>query len=136
MTAFLDAVAVGRGRPIPAGAILQQSGVETSKLAEIAELARRLDGDPDRLVAALEAGEVKRLQQAKKDELADWLTAQGYLDRRSVLSRDEVRHRTIRAARASLATGALDWETLDLLVDAWWVAAGGGNEDGQRPAAG
>jgi exonuclease SbcC len=135
MTAFLDAVAVGRGRPIPAGAILQRSGIETSKLSEIEDLARRLDGDPDRLVSALEAGEVKRLQQAKKDELTDWLTAQGYLDRRSVLARDEVRHRTIRAARANLAGGALDWETLDQLIDAWWVATVGAGDDNRKPAA-
>ena len=43
----------------PGGAIEHESGIETSKLAEIEALAARLDGDAERLVAALERFELR-----------------------------------------------------------------------------
>jgi exonuclease SbcC len=123
MAAFLDAYAIGRGRPVPAGAISRDSGVDTTKLAEIDALATRLGGAADRLVQALEAGEVKRLQQAKKDEIADWLARAGYLDRRPVLDRDEVRRRVVRELQSAPDPGVLDWPALEPLFAAWWTAA-------------
>ncbi len=125
LTAFLDAFAAGRGRPIPGGALLHESGIESKLLEEIEELAATLDGDAARLATALSEGKIKGMRQSKKDEIADWLTAAGYLDRRPIATRDEVRHGTIRALRADFSAGAIDWTALDMLIDAWWAAAGG-----------
>jgi len=125
LEAFLGAFAIGRGRPLHPGAILYESGVRTSKLEEIEDLASACGGDARRLVAALEAGEVARLQREKRDELELWLEQQGYLDRREVQSRDEVQRDVIRAVRGDVQEGRLDLTVVPTLVASWWTAAGG-----------
>lgn len=125
LTAFLDAFAAGRGRPIPPGAITHESGIKSTLLAEVENLSVKLQGDAAKLMDALAEQAVKRLSVNIKERLEEWLVSAGYLDRRPQLDREEVRRRTLRALRADLAGGIVALEAVDLLIDAWWAAAGG-----------
>ena len=125
LTAFLDSFAAGRGRPIPPGAIAHQSGLKSEFLAEVETLSAALHGDAAALMDALAEQSIKGLSAKFKGRLEDWLNTVGYLDRRPRLDREEVRRRTLRALRPDLAGGVVDIEAVDLLIDAWWTAAGG-----------
>jgi len=123
LTAFLDAFASGRGRPIPAGALAHESGIKSTLLTEIENLSVTLRGDAAALMDALDEQAVKGLRVNIKERLEDWLETSGYLDRRPQLDREEVRRRTLRALRPDLAGGIVELEAVDLLIDAWWVAS-------------
>lgn len=122
---FLDAFATGRGRPAMPGVLARSCPVKTSKLDDVDALLAELGGDAAALGDAMAAGRISRLQEAKQDELMDWLRQAGYLDTRRRLTRDEVATRVAHAVRDDVARGRLALPALTRLVDAWWVAAGG-----------
>jgi len=126
LSVFSEAWRIGRGRPVPQGALTNGSGVSSTKLPEIEDLlaSPAVAGDAARLVAALERREVPHLRQDTKAEIADWLVSEGYLDRRPVLAADAVRERVLQAATADLRAGRLTIAALDALLAAWWLAAG------------
>lgn len=126
LAAFSEAWRIGRGRPVPPGALTNESGASSTKLPEIEDLlaSPAIAGDAARLVAALERREVPHLRQDTKAEIADWLVGEGYLDRRPVLAADAVRERVLQAAAADLRAGRLTLAALDGLLAAWWLAAG------------
>lgn len=128
LAAFLEAAAVGHGRPVPPGALTAADLSKSSKLPQIEDLLARQDigGDARRLVAALERGDIPRLQQRTQDEVLCWLRDQGHLVDDAPLAGDAVRQRVLRAAEADLAAGRLDLPVLNGLIDAWLRATAAG----------
>ena len=125
LAVFLETAAIGRGRPVPKGALSAESGSGSSLLPQIEDLlaSPAVAGDAVRLVAALARGEIPRLQQKVQDEIAAWLQQAGHLDPRPALAPGEVRARVLAAATDDLAAGWLDMDSLDVLIAAWQRAA-------------
>jgi len=102
--------------------ITAQSGLSSSKLPEIEALLATpaVQHDAARLLDALARGEVPRLHQKVQDELADWLTREGYLDRQPASTRNEVRTQVLQAVTADVAAARLTLSDLEALVQGWW----------------
>jgi DNA repair exonuclease SbcCD ATPase subunit len=122
---FLDAFVTGRGRAAPPGVLARDCTVKTSKLGDVDTLLAELGGDAAALGDAMAAGRISRLQEAKQDELMDWLRQAGYLDTRRRLTRDEVATRVLLAGRDDVDQGRVSMPDLQRLVHTWWGAAGG-----------
>lgn len=127
LAVFGEAWRVGRGRPVPAGALSERSGITSTKLGEVERLlaSPEIGHDAARLVAALAGGAVQRLHQKVQDDIAAWLRDEGHLDERPALGANDVRAQVLNAAAGDLAAGHVALEVLDALVAAWWRAAGG-----------
>ena len=107
----------GRGRRLDRGVLIDSRAVSDTFLDEVSELAAALNGDPASLIEALRAGEVKRFQTAKIEQLEEFLTEQGYLDDRPVLDREEILTRALRAVAAEIEAENLTLEEVEDLVD-------------------
>ena len=88
----------GRGKPVDRPA-LEQSGAVTSVFIDNAtNLAAKLEGNGQALIAALSDRRLPRFRTHNIDGLEQWLTDEGYIDNQPPLSPDERRHQTLRRA--------------------------------------
>ncbi len=117
---FCELYQQGRGRPAGRDA-LEDSGVLTERfLDEAVAIARELDGDPERLLAALGQNRhprVRGLRRSSFKRLKRHLIENGYLDERHVLTEEELQLRALTTPAADrlpqgIASGCLKrwWE--------------------------
>jgi exonuclease SbcC len=105
---LLEAWRIGRGRPLEREALERCGAVTDVFLERVWDLAVRLGGDAKALLAALEAGEVKRFHSRKIEELARFLEQERYLDPSEVLAEDAVYDRVLKAAAPSVEAGLIE----------------------------
>jgi len=87
---FLELYRIGKSRPIDRD-ILQQSGAVSYKFIEaVTDRLKDLDGDPRKLVMALNNVEVPGFRRNKAEELEEYLTAKGYIDNEEPLSKETI----------------------------------------------
>ena len=115
---WIDLWREGRGRPVDRGALEQSGAVSTVFIDRTATLAAALDGDGERLVAALREGALAHFHTSKIDDLEHWLTDVGRIDERPRLTAEERRRLTLRRV------GSADVETVNRVVD--WLEASAG----------
>ena len=78
--AWTEAWREGRGRPVDRGALAASGAVTPVFLDRLAELAGEVDGDPRRLLHALDTGAVPRFRDRSRQQLEEWLGENAYLD--------------------------------------------------------
>lgn len=109
----------GKNRPVGRDA-LEDSGALTERfLDETAAVARELDGDPERLLAALGENRDPRVRGFRKssfEKLKRHLIENGYLDERPVLTEGELQLR----ARTTPAANRLRQEIANGCLKRWW----------------
>lgn len=116
LDAFLRAWKVGRGKPVTR-AVLEASGaVSDTFIDRVARCCDEQKGDAQALLQALDEGKVSRFHTTKREELAEFLKAQGYLDSQLPLSREEIWVRVLAAVAPYLASGRLDEGCLRRLI--------------------
>ncbi|MBL8863589.1 MAG: hypothetical protein JNK02_16485 [Planctomycetes bacterium] len=95
----LDAWRIGRGRPLDRG-VLERVGVTDDFIDRMTELARDLDWDAKRWIAALEARTDPRTSRYRTktiDQNREALAREGYLDERATLDLEEAWGRVLAA---------------------------------------
>jgi hypothetical protein len=125
--AVCEAWKIGRGRPVTREA-LEEAGVSERFIDRVADLARELEGDAQRLVAALEAREddrAKGFRSAALSEVCENLEAEGYLDSRQPLASEAALTRVLTAVNADVKAGAITVEQVRVLFQRFWSAATG-----------
>ena len=109
----------GKKRPVGRDA-LEDSGALTERfLDEAVAIARELDGDPERLLAALGENRDPRMRGFRTssfERLKRHLIDNGYLDERPVLTEGELQLR----ARITPAANSLQQETASACLKRWW----------------
>ena len=94
----------GRGRPVGHDA-LEDSGVLTERyLRDVVAMARELDGNAEKLVAALGENRNPRLRGLRSssfERLKRYLIENGYLDDRPILTEDELQLRALTSPAAN-----------------------------------
>lgn len=121
LEALMEAWKVGRGRPVDRRTLERSGAVSETFIDEVDELCLEVDGDAQKLLEALERGEVRRFRSAKIDELREFLEERGYLDEEEPLSSDEVWIRVKAAVSEQLAEGAIQDDDLRRVL--WRAAA-------------
>ena len=128
---FCELWTQGRNRPVDRGA-LEESGVLTDRyLEDVVAIARELDGDPVRLLAALDEDRDPRLRgfrQTSVERLQRYLADTGYLDERPLLTESEL---ALRARTTPVAARLPDRVANDCLKR-WWGWARNSSEPGSR----
>jgi exonuclease SbcC len=107
---------VGRGKPVTM-ADLEASGQVTSTMSEgVAALLERCGQDGKRFMAALREGQVKRFQEAKKDQLQNYLELEGFLASRPTLDADEMVQQVVGDLSHRVTAGAVSPPEIRSLV--------------------
>ncbi len=139
---FLEAYAIGRGRPVDRAVLEGTDAVSDSFIERLAVLAREVDGDAQALVDAIAEGRVSHFRSDKLEQLSDALEASGHLDPATPLDADALRVRALAGLRAGEAgsSAALDLPSAQRVID--WLqtlyrpaprrAPPGGQEGGGR----
>jgi energy-coupling factor transporter ATP-binding protein EcfA2 len=113
----------GRGRPVDREALEHSGGLSDRYLDDVVAIADELDGDPEKLLAALGASKDPRLKGFRRssfDSLERYLRDNGYLDEQPVLSVSELR---LRALASPAANELPEGVASDCLYRWWtWVA--------------
>ena len=123
--AVCEAWKVGRGRPVNREA-LSAAGVTDAFIDRVTDLARDLDWDASRLVAALVAKEDERAKGFRANALesvAESLTADGYLDLRQPLTEPEALTRVLSAANDAVRAGSINVDEVRGVFRHFWSLA-------------
>lgn len=119
---FCEAWNRGRSRAIDRDVLVESGAVSPRYLDDVVTIARELNGDPEKLLAALRERNDNRLRgfrQNSADALEGYLSDHRYLDGRQVL---DVSDLTLRALTSPPANELPDGVARDLL-SRWWVWA-------------
>ena len=114
---------IGRGEPVDRAALADSGAVSDVYLDRVDELAESLDRDAQKLIDALEQSEVRGFRSDKREALAEYLIANGYLAEDNPLDPEEIHDRTRVQLFDELDRGLLRRARLAKLVDC--VLAGG-----------
>jgi len=108
---------IGRGEPVDRAALADSGAVSDVYLDRVDELAETLGRDARRLLDALERSEVRGFRNDKREALADYLAAGGYLAEDDPLDPEEIHDRTRTQFFDELDGGLLRRARLTRLVD-------------------
>ncbi len=128
---FCELWTQGRSRPVDRAALEDSDALTERYLEDVVTIARELDGDPVRLLAALDEARDPRLRgfrQTSVERLQRYLTDAGYLDERPILTESDL---TLRACITPVAARMPDRVTNDCLRR-WWGWARNASELGAR----
>jgi hypothetical protein len=109
---------IGRGRPVDRAALLDSTHVSSAFIDQLAELARDVDGDAQRLLEGLERGRVPRWRAANTERLREFFEAGGYLPEGPPLTPDEIRTRVMAAVADDLAAGRIEQPCIERIMAA------------------
>lgn len=119
---FCEAWKQGRGRLVDRDVLVQSRAVSERFLDRVADIAGELDGNSEKLIAAINAKNDLRLKGFRKnsaDALEACLRDNGYLDDRPILNESELRLRVLASPPANvLADGVAN-----ACLRRWWVWA-------------
>jgi len=79
----------GRGRPLTRDVLQEAPGVSDRKLDEVWALTRQKEYDARALIDGLEAGEVSRFREDKREELRGYLEEKGFIAGEDPLSAED-----------------------------------------------
>lgn len=117
LAAALEALRIGRGRPVDRAALQASQLLSATFLNPVADLCVRHGGDAASVLSALESGEVKHFQARTREKLRDFLDEQGYLDSRDPLDAAEVRARTLASVTDEIGRGVIEVGDVDRLLE-------------------
>lgn len=87
---FRELYSTGRPRPIDRGVLEASGAVSPAFLDAVTKQMSALGNNPGELIHALRTGKVPRFQQAKTDELEQYLLGHDYIDGSAPLGKDEI----------------------------------------------
>ncbi|HUG15801.1 MAG TPA: hypothetical protein VMM78_12395 [Thermomicrobiales bacterium] len=110
----------GRGRPVDRAVIIECGVITPVFIDRVAALARRVDGNAQSLIAALDRGEISHFRGAMRNDLQRFLEEGGYLASDRPLTIDEARTRVVAAASSDLHDGRVTVEFIRDTLEAVW----------------
>lgn len=113
----LTAFRAGRGRPVDAAALAASGAVSETFFEPVRALNAEARGNAQALLDRLARGEVKGFRADKRQALESFLEDQGYLDRRTQKTRDELRLIALEALAAELGAGRLSIDAIDEVIE-------------------
>ncbi len=127
LKAFCELWLQGRGRTVGREVLEESEALTDRYLDDVVAIARDLEGDAKRLVAALDGNQDPRLRGFRKsnvERLQLYLAETGYLDDRPVLDEDDLRLR----AQITPAAGRLPVGIANDCLRRWYAWAGRSSE--------
>lgn len=107
---------VGQAKPVSAGELAEAGVVPAGAMDRLSGLLAEMSGEGARVVARLRDDDDSPLDASATDQLEAWLADRGHLAQGVPVSREDLRNRTLRAARGDLQRGTLTPADIDLLL--------------------
>ncbi len=114
--AFRDVWQVGRGKPVTAEDLAASEILSPQMMTKARRLLAKTGDDSKAFMAGVLDSKIKRLNQAKKDALQDFLEREGHLDNRPVWEPDQIVAHVLGAVSDSLIAGILTPDEVRRLV--------------------
>ncbi|MDK2842743.1 MAG: hypothetical protein PWQ17_2249 [Anaerophaga sp.] len=87
---FKELYTIGRPKPVGRDVLMQSGLISDTFIDAVTEKAVELNGNPEQLLLALKNGEVPRFYKTKTEELADYFTANNYIDENEPMPMDDI----------------------------------------------
>ncbi|MDK2978294.1 MAG: hypothetical protein PWP52_1008, partial [Bacteroidales bacterium] len=87
---FLRDYRVGRPKPIDRSVLIHSEAISGNFIDEVDDLLKSLNGNPEKLIEALKAGQVAKFRTKNIEELNAYLEDNGYIDNADPLPQDEI----------------------------------------------
>ena len=107
---------LGQGKPVDRRVLREASAVSERFLDQVTDVAQRVGGDAQRLLAELEEGRVVGFGRKKREQLQAELRESGCLDEAEVPSKVQVQHQVLASLSDALQRGEIDAARLEWLV--------------------
>ena len=107
----------GRGKPVDRAFLLASSAVSETMQDRVLALNDRCQGDPEKLLEGLKAGEVARFQRSKAEELQEALEEHGYLDHSPVVGEEDARIKILNRLAPGIEAGVVTREEVLEIVE-------------------
>ena len=123
LDAFCELWNQGRGRPVDRDTLVDSRAITPRFLEDVADIAKELSGDPERLLAVLASRRDERLrgfQRRSHDRLLNYLVENEFLDERPILTEAELRLRALATPAANLISDGV----AIACIQRWWQWAG------------
>lgn len=114
--AWLESIRIGAGRPTDRQALIDADCVSNAFLDRVDEKRQEVGGDARKLLAALEAGEVKGFRKDNIARLREHLEDGGWLDTREALPESEVRGRVLGRVGPEISDDVVTLDDVDRLI--------------------
>ena len=103
-------------KPVDRAALLEADCVSGKFLDELTTLAKEKDGDAEKLLGVLAAGDVRYWRSNNTDRLREYFEENGFLSTDQCLLRDEIHTRLLAAVADHVRNGTLSQVWIDRLV--------------------
>ena len=107
---------IGHGVPVDRAVLIDSGAVSDTYIDRVSHLASEHSGDAKQLIAALESGQVSGFRKQRLALLREYLTNEGYLDEREMLTAEQVRERVRPAFFADMEKGLIRLARFEQLV--------------------
>ena len=87
---FLELYRTGRSKPIDRQTLERSGAVTDTFIDGVSALLEKLSGDPEKLLDALQRGDVSGFRHNKYEQLRDYLLREGLIDDRPVVPHEEI----------------------------------------------
>ncbi|MAE67532.1 MAG: hypothetical protein CMJ18_25010 [Phycisphaeraceae bacterium] len=104
------------GQPVDRSALQESHHVSDKFIDEVSALAARVDGDAQRILDALEAGEISRWLKRNTESLRDYFEEHGYLPRAAPQSPAEIRPRVLASIAGDVHDGRVEARIADVVI--------------------
>jgi len=116
---FLEVWRVGRSRPVTPDTLAASQALSRTMLPPAMELLEQVSGQADVFLQRLEDGAIKHFQSAKRAQLAAFMENKGHLDRRPVMTPNELVAAVVVALGEPQAEGQLEPDKIRQMVLRW-----------------
>ncbi|CAN5773292.1 AAA family ATPase [soil metagenome] len=120
---------IGVGKLVDRDVLDGASGVSSTFLQSVVELAREVGGDARMLLASLVDGGIPRFRSSNTEALEEFLGENGYLDRRETQNPHQIRSRVLISMAAHLRSGDVTTQEIDALLQRLFAGMGMPTDD-------
>lgn len=115
--AWREAWLIGRGDPVDRPALEETSAVSETFIDEVTALAKRVEGNAERILEELDKGAVKRFRSGKIEELEIYFREEGYLTERDPLGPEACWRRALGEVSDAIGNDRITEETIASVLD-------------------
>jgi len=128
VSAWREAWLIGRGEPVGRPALEETGAVSGNFIDEVTDLAKRVDGQAERIIEELRGGAVKRFRSDKIEELESYFREEGYLTDRDPLSPESCWRRAVAEVSEDVSRGLITEDDIESVLDRIWDRASVSNQ--------
>lgn len=115
--AWREAWLIGRGNPVGRPALEETSAVSENFIDRVTDVAKRVDGQAERIIEELEDGAVKRFRSGKIEELEAYFREEGHMSEQEPLGPTACWRRAIAGVSDAVSEDLISEDDVESVLD-------------------